>query len=78
MEIWAASASKSYVVTSIKPNKWIQFTMQYTSLLLNGTFVRQTRPVATGAFGGSVPVYSQIFCAPLNFVVSRKIVLNIQ
>ena len=59
-----------YVVTSIKPNKRIELTMQFSSLLLNATFVRRTRPVATGwGIRGQVP---QVFFVPFpNFVVSN-------
>jgi len=53
---------ESYVVTSIKPNKRFQLTMQHSLLLLNATFVSRTRPLTTErGIRGQVP---QVFLCP--------------
>jgi len=58
---WRAQV-ESYVITSGKPNKRFELTMQYTSLLLNTIFLRRTRPVATGRdIRGQAP---QVFLCP--------------
>jgi len=46
---------KVTLVTSIKPNKRIEVIMQYILFLLNRTFVRRTRPVATEGQSVEVP-----------------------
>jgi len=78
MEIWAASASgklRSYL-NQTEQAKWTYNAIYFTLVIVNATFVRRTRPLATGR-GIRRQDPPSFLCPSLILLCPEKFVFNI-